>query len=144
MFTFFPGKLLIVITPLLFVPFVRINAQYCADSVIIEKELKEYSENHNFKIKNAEVKNDFLLIEVEVCKKNKKKCFSLVTSGFYAESLPPQLEVLLIQKKPVKCKKGKYRTQQLVFNISKLKYKGSKELVLQLRSYSGSLKYMYN
>lgn len=141
--TFYSGKLLIAGLLFSVVPDMGLMAQICSDSVIIDENYKERCENQNFKIKGAEIKKDLLFIEVEVCKRNRKKCFFILSHGFYAESYPPQLEVNLVQKQSKQCKRRKYTSQQLVFNISKLKYKGT-ELVLKLKDYPGRLVYLYN
>lgn len=87
----------------------------------------------SYVIDSAKVKGDILSLFVNYSGGCKLHTFELLSNGAYAKSLPPQVSVCLKHSSNEDgCRQ--LITQELKFNISKLKYQGQKTVIINIKN----------
>jgi hypothetical protein len=84
-----------------------------------------------YKVDSLHLNKDTLSVFVNYSGGCKKHFFQLISNGMYAKSLPPQLDLCLKHSDNEDlCKK--LVMQELKFDVSGLKYKGSNSVILKI------------
>lgn len=85
-----------------------------------------------FQVEKMRIANDSLFVHVQYGGGCKEHEFKLISSGAYAESMPPQLTVLMVhESEPDPCRALIY--EQWVFPIQSLRYPGVESLMLHVK-----------
>ncbi len=93
-----------------------------------------------YKLDSIALKGDVLSVFLNYSGGCKDHSFELVSNGMYAKSMPPQLSLCLKHTgNDDMCKK--LVMQELKFDISKIKYKGSNSLTVKLGEQSAIYNY---
>ncbi|MBL0328082.1 MAG: hypothetical protein IPP64_01355 [Bacteroidetes bacterium] len=93
-----------------------------------------------YSVENILIKGDVLSVFISHSGGCKDHTFELISNGMYAKSMPPQLSLCLKHtNNEDMCKK--LILKELKFNISKIKYQGSKSLLVKLGDKSVNYEY---
>jgi hypothetical protein len=107
--------------------------------VVVNKDFKV--DLKNTRIFSAKIEKDILKLEVSYCKKRELQKFKLVSNGLYEESFPPGITLFLDTAPAAICNKELKST--INFDLSPLRYKGSKQLRIKLEGFKEPIIYKY-
>ena len=108
--------------------------------LIVNKEFSAITAKKDCKIKEAAL-NDSIVSIVFSYSGCKEDDFDLIFNGNYLKSFPPKATLFLLKKSNTNCDQS--IEKEMKFNISPVKYPGSKTLVIQLPDYDPKLIYNY-
>lgn len=101
--------------------------------VIVDRNINMSDTGTAYTIDSVKINNDILSLFVNYSGGCKTHSFELLSNGAYAKSLPPQVSISLKHiGNDDACRQ--LITQELKFNVSKLKYQGQNTVILNLRN----------
>lgn len=121
---------------------VGINHKETAKDVIIERGFSAENKNNRMNILSATLNKDILKLIINYSGGCKEHDFNLYSTGLYAKSLPPQIQLHLIDSQDQDaCRQ--LITDTLNFKLTNIKIPNTYKIIITVNEYEEKIEYVY-